>query len=112
MPVPTKLKTKEDTTKYVQLIADRNGWVLTPDQEFLGMLVDGLNTNFNRYSYYCCPCRDGVDDPKKDKDIICPCAYCRPDQEDYGHCYCGLYLTKEFAATGKIPKALPERRPV
>ncbi|TFH27044.1 MAG: ferredoxin:thioredoxin reductase, partial [Promethearchaeota archaeon] len=43
---------------------------------------------------------------------ICPCDYCKPDQEEYGHCYCGLYLTGEFFDTGKEPQGVPERRPL
>ena len=107
--LPTK--TLEDTRKFISMVADKQGWKLNPDKEFVQMLVEGLTTNFNRYGYPSCPCRDATGVREKDKDIICPCAYCRPDQKEYGHCYCGLYLTPEFAATGKIPKAIPERRP-
>jgi len=47
----------------------------------------------------------------EDKDIICPCVYAKPDLEEYGQCYCGLYLTKELFASGKQTGSIPERRP-
>ncbi|MBN2155784.1 MAG: ferredoxin:thioredoxin reductase [Candidatus Lokiarchaeota archaeon] len=104
-------KTLKDTEKFVFMVAEKQDWELHPDKEFLKMLCEGLTENWNRYGYYSCPCRDGSGSKITDNDIICPCDYCEPDQQEYGHCYCGLYLTKEFAATGKIPKYIPERRP-
>ena len=99
------------TEKMVQMVANHKGWVLCPDKQLLSFLIEGLTTNRKRYGYPSCPCRDAEGVREKDKDIICPCAYCVPDQQEYGHCYCGLYLTKEYAATGKPLKSIPERRP-
>ncbi len=104
------MKTIEQTLQFMKMVAEHQGWKLNPDEEFIQMLAEGLTTNYNRYGYYACPCRDADGMREKDKDIICPCAYCRPDQEEYGHCYCGLYLTKEFYETGKKPASIPERR--
>lgn len=106
-----KEKTNKDTELFASMVAQKNSWSLNPDQEFLEMLIEGLTVNYNRYGYYSCPCRDASGDRDRDKDIICPCEYCRPDQEEYGHCYCGLYLTKEFFETGRLPVSIPERRP-
>jgi len=111
MPNIKNKKTVEDTKKFVTMVANHQKWKLNPDEDFVLMLCEGLTTNFNRYGYYLCPCRDASGIKEKDKDIICPCDYCRPDQEEYGHCYCGLYLTPEFFATGKNPSSIPERRP-
>ena len=104
-------KTVADTEKFVSMVAKKQGWELHPDKEFLKMLYEGLTENWNRYGYYSCPCRDASGDKEKDKDMCCPCDYCVPDQEEFGHCYCGLYITKKYAATGKIPGYIPERRP-
>nr|MDO8083205.1 ferredoxin-thioredoxin reductase catalytic domain-containing protein [Candidatus Sigynarchaeum springense] len=104
-------KTKENVVTFVTMTATKQNWKLHPDKEFLDMLIDGLMTNYNRYAYFSCPCRAASGVREKDSDIICPCAYCVPDQKKYGHCYCGLYLTPEFAKTGKKPKPIPERRP-
>ena len=104
-------KTVEDTEKFVSMVAKKQGWVLNPDKEFVKMLAEGLSANWNRYGYFSCPCRDAAGDREKDKDMVCPCDYCVPDQEEFGHCYCQLYLTAEFAASGKKPSYVPERRP-
>jgi ferredoxin-thioredoxin reductase catalytic chain len=104
-------KTPDQTRTFVTMVAQKQDWRLNPDSDFVELLVDGLTVNFNRYGYYSCPCRDADGVRDKDRDIVCPCDYCRPDQEEHGHCYCGLYLTKEFFDSGKKPVPLPERRP-
>ena len=104
-------KSREDTVKFVHMVAEHNDWALNPDPGFLDHLVDGLNTNFNRYGFYQCPCRDSWGDREKDRDIACPCVYNIPDQQEYGHCFCALFLSKEYAAAGKKPSQIPERRP-
>ncbi len=100
-----------DTIKFVTMVSQKNGWKLHPDREFLDIIAEGLTKNHNRYGYYSCPCRDAEGKREKDKDIICPCDYCRPDQEEFGHCYCGLYILPGFLAEGNVPGQIPERRP-
>ena len=80
----------DDARNFVTMAARHQGWELNRDEEFVGFLVEGLATNYNRYGYFLCPCRDTAGSRERDKDVICPCAYCRDDQRDYGHCYCGL----------------------
>lgn len=106
-----KQKKFEDTKKFVSLVANKQGWKLNSDEAFLNDIIEGLMTNYNRYGFYMCPCRDSWGEREKDKDIMCPCAYCKPDQKEFGHCYCGLYLTEEFFKTGKVASSIPERRP-
>jgi ferredoxin-thioredoxin reductase catalytic chain len=108
----TLKKSKEDTKKFVESVATHKGWKLSPDGEFLDYLIEGLMSNYNRYGYFQCPCRDSWGDREKDRDIICPCDYCVPDQKEYGHCFCGLFLTPKFYSTGKATNSIPERRPV
>jgi len=112
MSKPKKKKKIEDTKKFMEMVAKKNGWKLNPDTEFIDSLIEGLTINYNRYGYYSCPCRDADGIKDQDKDIICPCDYCIPDQKDYGHCYCGLYLTQKFYDSGKEPQGIPERRPL
>ncbi len=93
------------------MVASHNGWELNPDASFVALLVDGLNVNYNRYGFYQCPCRDSWGNSEKDHDIACPCVYNLPDQAEHGHCFCGLFLTREFAARNIPPRQIPERRP-
>lgn len=103
-------KTKEDTRIFVTMVANKQNWKVTHDSELFELLLEGLTKNFNRYGYFSCPCRLAKAVKEKDKDIICPCAYCRPDIQEYGHCYCGLYMSPEFFESKKTPKSIPERR--
>ena len=104
-------KSLDDVQEYVKKICKRNNWKLNSDEETLNDLIQGLKTNFNRFNYYCCPCRDSQNDPKKDRDIICPCRYAKPDIEEYGYCYCSLYFRLDFDMDKTITM-IPERRPL
>lgn len=103
-------KTREQTVIFTQMVAKKQGWVLNPDTAFYNSLVDGLTQNYNRYGYYHCPCRDSEGSRELDAPAICPCIWSKEDILQYGHCYCALYLSREFAASGKEPQAIPDRR--
>ncbi|MFP4564181.1 MAG: ferredoxin-thioredoxin reductase catalytic domain-containing protein [Spirochaetia bacterium] len=104
-------KELKDAWKFARMVSKHQGWKLNGDEQFLRDLIEGLHTNKKRLGYYLCPCRLGSGDKEKDKDIICPCDYARPDIEEYGHCYCSLYLSEEFYESKEKPKSIPERRP-
>lgn len=104
-------KSHDDARRFVEQVAGYRGWALHPDPDFLDGIIEGLKENYNRYGYFLCPCRDGSGDRNEDRDIICPCTYCVPDQQEFGHCFCGLFLTRAFAESGRIPEPIPERRP-
>lgn len=104
-------KSTEGVRRFVTQVASYQGWGLNRDESFLADLIEGLKTNYNRYGYYLCPCRDGAGERPHDRDIICPCDYNVPDQKEYGHCYCALFFDPEFLAAGREPRPIPERRP-
>ena len=75
-------------------------------------MIKGLIVNEERYGYWACPCRLASGNKNKDLDIICPCYYRDPDLNDYGMCYCALYVSKNVL-DGKIKiKPIPERRDI
>jgi ferredoxin-thioredoxin reductase catalytic subunit len=87
------------------------GYYFNVDRERTIELLEALIANKARYGYMACPCRLASGDRENDKDIICPCVYRTPDVEEYGSCYCNLYVTEDWNA-GKIPhEFVPERRP-
>jgi len=91
--------------------ADSRGYKLHYDAEFLNDLVEGLKRNEDRFGYPLCPCRVGSGVFELDRDIICPCDYRDPDVEEYGACYCALFIKKSIY-DGKLPiNPVPERRP-
>ncbi len=91
--------------------AKQGGYNLNPDAEFTKGLVRGLLINEKRYGYRSCPCRLAANDKAKDIDIVCPCYYRDPDLEDYGACYCALYVSAPVCRGEKELGPVPERRP-
>jgi ferredoxin-thioredoxin reductase catalytic subunit len=91
--------------------AEEAGYHLNPDTDFTKALVEGLLVNENRYGYRACPCRLASGKKEEDLDIICPCDYRDPDLNEYGICYCALYVSKEIKDGKKPPESIPERRP-
>ncbi|MFW6122093.1 MAG: ferredoxin-thioredoxin reductase catalytic domain-containing protein [Petrotogales bacterium] len=91
--------------------AEEGGYYLNTDVEFTKDLVEGLLINEKRYGYWSCPCRLADGKKQEDLDIICPCDYRDADLNDYGSCYCGLYVSKEVADGKKEIGSIPERRP-
>ncbi|AKB28792.1 Rubredoxin [Methanosarcina siciliae C2J] len=90
---------------------EKSGYHLNPDVEFTKELVRGLLANERRYGYWSCPCRLSADNKEEDLDIICPCYYRDPDLNDYGACYCALYVSDEVIRGEKEVESIPERRP-
>ena len=87
------------------------GYYFNTDKVRVFDLLQALNINKDRYGYMACPCRLADGDKENDKDIICPCVYREPDVEEYGSCYCNLYVSTEWNDK-KIPhRYVPERRP-
>ncbi|MEF9437654.1 MAG: ferredoxin:thioredoxin reductase [Candidatus Mariimomonas ferrooxydans] len=87
------------------------GFFFNKDKESVLDLLASLLVNKERYGYMSCPCRLSSGDKKKDEDIICPCVYRAPDVEEYGSCYCGLYVSKEYNDEKILHVYVPERRP-
>lgn len=103
--------TPQELQKMLQKIQEPKGFFFNKDQEMVTGLMQGLLANKERYGYMCCPCRLASDDRAKDRDIICPCVYREQDVQEYGSCYCQLYVSQEWNQ-GKIPhQYVPERRP-
>lgn len=104
------VKSLEQTRLFTRMVAQKQGWALNPEESFYETLVQGLTTNFNRYGYYLCPCRDSDGSREADKKAICPCVWARLDVPEFGNCYCALYLSREKLASGSAPAAIRDRR--
>ena len=90
---------------------NKRGYFLNHNTDMAKGLVKALLKNEKRYGYQLCPCRLSAGSRENDLDAICPCDYRDADLNEYGVCYCGLYVTKKVFDE-KIPtKPVPERRP-
>ena len=101
----------DELYEMLRKVQEPKGYFFNKDRERVDDLLNGLIENKKRYGYMCCPCRLASGDREKDKDIICPCVYRAPDVEEYGSCYCNLYVSVEWNEE-KVPHDyVPERRP-
>lgn len=91
--------------------ARQSGYNLNPDKDFTMDLARGLLINEARYGYWACPCRlaDGI--KERDRDIICPCDYRDRDLDEFGACYCALYVDNDIMDGKRSPAPILERRP-
>ena len=101
----------EKLYEMLKKIQEPKGYNFNIDKKRVFELLEALIKNKDRYGYMVCPCRLASGSKENDRDIICPCVYRKPDVEEYGSCYCNLYVSTEWNQN-KIPhEYVPERRP-
>ena len=104
----SEIETLYDLLKKAQ---EPKGYYFNKDRERVNDLLSSLLVNKGRYGYMVCPCRLASGDRQLDADIICPCVYRVPDVQEFGSCYCNLYVSRDWNE-GSIPQVyVPERRP-
>ncbi len=108
----TKTSDEDNEAFYQKLVKDcvPGGYHLNPDKDFVMDLVEGLLVNKSRYGYPSCPCRLSTGKKEDDLDIVCPCDYRDIDLDEFGACYCGLYVSRDVSDGKKKLKSIPERR--
>lgn len=92
-------------------IQEPKGYFFNHDKARVFDLLKALSLNKERYGYMACPCRLAIGDKDNDKDIICPCIYRIPDVEEFGSCYCNLYVSSKWNENKIRHVYVPERRP-
>lgn len=92
-------------------LQEPKGYYFSNDKERVFELLESLLANKTRYGYMVCPCRLASGDREADRDIICPCVYRGPDVEEFGSCYCNLYVSKAWNDGTIEHEYVPERRP-
>lgn len=102
--------TPERLYEILQKYAESRGVQLNKDKDFVLDILRGLLKNEERYGYRACPCRLASGLKDKDSDIICPCKYSDPDIKEFGSCYCGLYVSKQWNEGSIKHISVPERR--
>jgi ferredoxin-thioredoxin reductase catalytic subunit len=104
--------TPERLYEVLSKYAESQGIELNRDREFVLEIMAGLLRNEERYGYRSCPCRLASGIKERDSDILCPCLYRDPDIEDYGSCYCSLYVSRQWNEGRMERRRVPERRPL
>lgn len=93
-------------------VNEKKGYHFNRNKEQTFQLLRGLLINKDRYGYMACPCRLASGEREKDRDIFCPCVYRQPDVEEFGSCFCGLYVSLSWNRGEFEHLEVPERRPV
>jgi len=94
----------------LRAVQEPKGYYFNRDRGLTLELIEGLILNKERYGYMCCPCRVASGDRELDRDIICPCVYRAPDVEEYGSCFCSLYVSCAWNEDRIDHRYVPERR--
>jgi ferredoxin-thioredoxin reductase catalytic subunit len=103
--------TPQELYERMQKVQEPKGFFFNKDKERTLELLEALLLNKERYGYMGCPCRLLSGDREADRDIICPCVYSVPDIEEYGSCYCNLYVSRAWNEGSIAREYVPERRP-
>ncbi len=104
--------TVQELYQLLQKTQEAKGYFFNKDRERVWELLGALLQNKERYGYMSCPCRLASGDRAKDQDILCPCVYRTEDVAEYGSCYCGLYVSRQWNETPGPHPYVPERRPI
>ncbi|MBF0480159.1 MAG: ferredoxin:thioredoxin reductase [Desulfovibrionaceae bacterium] len=92
-------------------LQEPKGYFFNTDMSMTTPLLESLLINKERYGYMACPCRLASGDRETDRDIVCPCVYREPDVAEFGACFCGLYVSREYNEGKTVRHTVPERRP-
>ncbi len=103
--------TPEELFEQLKNIQEPQGYYFNRNMDMTMPLLQSLLENKQRYGYMACPCRLASGIYEQDKDIICPCVYREPDVKEYGSCFCGLYVSKDWNEDRVGHVYVPERRP-
>jgi ferredoxin-thioredoxin reductase catalytic subunit len=104
------MMTPEELYEKLRPLQEAKGYFFNKDKEFVLDLMESLLINRDRYGYMACPCRLASGNRELDKDVFCPCVYRDPDVAEFGACYCGLYVSKEWNEDKIAHDVVPERR--
>lgn len=93
----------EDYLKVFERVAEKKRWRVNPDPELVRDFAESLIENKKNYGMATCPCRLVTGKKEVDRLIICPCVYAEDDINEYGRCYCGLYLSRDKEPADSVP---------
>jgi ferredoxin-thioredoxin reductase catalytic chain len=85
--------TAEDLKAFMAPFVERLGYRFNTDEEFVGMVLDGVLEVLASTGDVYCPCRMRTGDPKEDVKIVCPCIpFHRDEFASMRKCWCGLFI--------------------
>ena len=80
----------KDNLARIQDLAQKNGFILNPDEERIKKVVGLMTMNYDSHNDYYCPCKQSHPlDPEKD--VTCPCTEWQDEIQKDGYCFCKLF---------------------
>lgn len=93
-----KALTKEDFRNAIDVFAEGNPFQVSPDENKVQMLIEGVFANERKHGLKYCPCRLRTKDFAEDVRIVCPCNFIAHDtykDKVEGSCWCGLFVRRK-----------------
>lgn len=101
----------KDLMEKLAPLQKKQGYIFNPYETLAEDLLEQLLQCKETFGYMCCPCRLASGNREHDSDIICPCEYRSLDVQEYGVCFCGLYVLEDTSQCPKKGLSVPDRRP-
>ena len=84
---------KEDLLEIWKRFAEKNDFIVNPDEKHVGLVADGVLKNEETFGLKLCPCRLRDGTKEKDLELSCPCNFKTHETwQSQGRCWCGLYV--------------------
>lgn len=90
-PWTTHLAEYETLLGDLRQTAERNGYVLNPDQERVEKVVGLMTENLVSAGRRFCPCKQSRP-LNPEEDVVCPCPSWKVEIENDGRCFCRLFF--------------------
>ncbi len=91
---------------------EKDGLFLHADEDHRMRTINSLISMGEKYGHLACPCRLATGKKEDDADIICPCVYCKDDVEEFGACFCLLFVKEDFKDDKEFYPDIDDRRPI
>jgi ferredoxin-thioredoxin reductase catalytic chain len=91
----------EELLNVWEKFTEKNDFILNPDNEHVGTIVEGVLANEEKHGLKLCPCRLRDGTHEKDLELICPCnfkihsTWLKPVSGRKAMCWCGLFVKRE-----------------
>ncbi len=88
---------KEQLMNLLQKITENKDFMLNPDKEKVGKIVEGLLQNEKRFKLRLCPCRLRDGTRERDLQLLCPCKFKEDEAwKNLGRCTCNLFVKRSL----------------
>ena len=86
---------KDGLKKVWMAFAEKNDFMLNPDEKHVDLIIEGLLENEKNFGLKLCPCRIRDGTRERDLELICSCNFKTHETwVTQGRCWCGLFIRR------------------